>query len=124
MKHPFCLPTLQMSCAATGASGMFAASLPADKRSGQAGGRTPPQRSGPAAPRRPIVGEALIDNDGIVWLVESVQPQGDGHDFVTNVARVTRTEATATTDQPVSHHFTRPEFEGFCSAKGIVLRGG
>ena len=79
------------------------------------------QHHGPARPRRPIVGEALIDTDGVVWLIESVQPVHDA-DFIAHVARITNT--TATPNEPTSHHLSRSKFEAFCRIKGIVLRGG
>lgn len=118
MNNPFCLPPLLMAAARHGSSAVYSSGLPS-----RTGHISPPgkgESAQPAPQRLPIIGEALIDADGVVWLVEALEDNGAG--YVTNVARVTQTEPED--PEPTSHQLCRAQFEAFCRNKGIVLRGG
>lgn len=118
MINPFGNPPLLASAAGPGAPRGFPGAGPLVKR--QCGSQ--PERRAVAL-RKPITGEALIDSDGVVWLVESVRDKGDNGCYLTSVARITRT-AGGDDDSDALHDLSRDEFATFCNTKGIILRGG
>jgi hypothetical protein len=119
MINPFGFPSLLAVPAAPGAPMVYSSLGGTGKRLFGGGNAGSERRSVPL--RKPILGEALIDSDGVVWLVESVQDRGDAG-YTTSVARITKTEGDG---QPTSVlNMSREEFATFCNSKGIQLRGG
>jgi hypothetical protein len=71
---------------------------------------------------RPAAGEPVIDSDGVVWLIESVEDVPGLNTFEVNVVKITQSDTGC--PGPLTHHFSKFEFETFCQEKGIQLAEG
>lgn len=112
--HPFNIAALALSPAGTAEF-----SLQSRMQKRQSGGAKVVGRHGQKpAPRKPAAGDALIDADGVVWLVETVTEEGPGA-FLATIVKITRSDGD---ENAVSYRLDAAEFAAFCDDKGITLQ--